>query len=298
MDEPKATDETAIQVSHEENLPIPVYQELAPYQGAASAAFPPEVSKILGEAITDEDHDILPTGEVYVPQVHYRRKLIKAFGHGGWALIPRMPWKIEKGIIFREFALYAGGRYVTEAIGTQAYDPADTTNSRMTYAEATESAKSDALKKMCKDLGIASECWDRRWCEAWKKKFAVLVTYEEVIKGKKTGNKKRAWRRKDASPLPYEIGPVSGGTAAASASAPADPGLGDQPISDPRMKRLFALMKQYGKTEAQVDEYILKEYQIKSKKDIKVSQYDAICKWIETPAEGSAGLPDDEERAD
>lgn len=293
-DDQKPLEETAVEVSHQELPAVPVYQELAPYQGAASAAFPPEVSKILGEAIPDEDHDILPTGEVYVPQVHYRRKLIKAFGYGGWALLPRIEWKLENGIIFREFAMFAGGRYVTEAIGTQAYDPTDNTNSRMTYAEATESAKSDALKKMCKDLGIASECWDRRWCEAWKKKFAVLVTYEEVIRGAKTGKKKRAWRRKDSPPLPYEIGPVPPGEQSAQTGSGGSSQAADQPISEPRMKRLFALMKEHGKTEAQVDEYLLKQFQIKSKKDIKISQYDAICKWVETPAEQTGDPSADE----
>lgn len=281
QEEGKPPEETALEVTHQE-VSVPVYHEVAPYQGIASSPFPPEVSKILGEQISDDDHDILPTGEVYVPQVHYRRKLIKAFGYGGWALLPRFEWKIEGDILFREFALFVGGRYVSEAIGTQKYSPKD--NERMTYAEATESAKSDALKKMCKDLGIASECWDRRWCEAWKKKFAILVTYEEVIRGAKTGKKKRAWRRKDAPPVPYEIGPVQNGEGGSSGSAGTQAG-GDLPISEPRMKRLFALMKQHGKTEAQVDEYLLNQYQIKSKKDIKVSQYDAICKWVETPEE-------------
>lgn len=273
-----------IEIAHEEipNLPaqIPQYQEVSPYQGISSSRFPPEVEKILSEAIPDEDHDILPTGEPYVPQVHYRRKLIKAFGHGGWALLPRMDWKIERSILFREWALYVNGRYVTEAIGTQLYDPEK--NDRMTYAEATESAKSDALKKMCKDLGIASECWDPRWREEFKRKHCVLVYVKVMHQGKDTGKKRAEWRRKDAMKRPYEIGPVSNAPTGTPPAGSAGQST-DVPISEPQMKRLFALLKEAGKTEAELDAHLKTEFKVESKKDIKRSQYEAVCKWIETP---------------
>jgi hypothetical protein len=173
---------------------------LAPYQGVSSAAVTPEQAKILGDRIPQEDLDVLPTGEVYASQVRYRRILNAAFGPGGWALVPRGPVTVRENILYREYALFAGGRFIAESIGEQEYFES---NNRMSWATAAEAVKSNALTRCCKDLGIASECWDRRFTQEFKAKYCVKVYVK-----KKNGETKAEWRRKDAEPLYGESGIV------------------------------------------------------------------------------------------
>lgn len=166
------------------------------YAGVATVALSQGQADSLSEQLPDEAHDILPTGEVYVSQVHYRRLLNKVFGPGGWALVPRGPWSKQGNTITREYALVGpGGRFISEAIGEADYQP---DNARMSYASACEAAKSNALTRCCKDLGIASECWDKRFCEQWIAKHAVKVWRQSSTKPQ--------WRRKDAPPWYDEKG--------------------------------------------------------------------------------------------
>lgn len=164
------------------------------YAGVATVALDADQAAALAAPIPDEDHAILPTGEVYVSQVHYRRTLNKVFGPGGWAMVPRGGYVREGNTICREYALVGpGGRFLSEAIGEAEYQP---NNARMSYASACEAAKSNALTRCCKDLGIASECWDKRFCEEFKSKFCVKVWRAEVKR--RDGSKGEfQWRRKD-----------------------------------------------------------------------------------------------------
>ena len=60
-------------------------------------------------------------------------------------------------LLAREYALYCYGRFVSQAVGehlmTGYYDNSG-------YGTAVESARSNALMRCCKDLGVASELWD------------------------------------------------------------------------------------------------------------------------------------------
>lgn len=160
------------------------------YAGVATVALSQEQAGHLAEQLPDEAHDILPTGEVYVSQVHYRRLLNKVFGPGGWALVPRSAFAMQGNTITREYALVGpGGRFISEAIGESEYQP---NNARMSYASACEACKSNALTRCSKDLGIASECWDKRFCEKWIDANAVKVWRQS--------SNKPQWRRKDATP--------------------------------------------------------------------------------------------------
>lgn len=176
------------------------------YMGVATLAIRDEQAKKLAEALPDEAHDILPTGEVYVPQVHYRRILNGTFGPGAWAMVPRGAFvketKGDRSFVYREYALVVNGRFISEATGEQEYF-----HDSMTYATACEAVKSNALTRCCKDLGIASECWDKRWAEQWIAKYAVQVWR------KKRGDKPRPpeWRRRDAQPFFDETGYVKAG---------------------------------------------------------------------------------------
>ena len=201
-----------------EILPETAAEDFRGYAGVATVTLDQEQAKKLAAILPDEAHDILPTGEVYVSQVHYRRLLNEVFGPGGWALVPRGPYSKQGNTICREYALVGpGGRFISEAIGEADYQP---NNPRMSYASACEAAKSNALTRCCKDIGIASECWDRRWCETFKASHCVQVWRE--------GEKRPQWRRKDAPKWYDEKGEVKerNGAERAQTEAPQTPEAG------------------------------------------------------------------------
>ena len=59
-------------------------------------------------------------------------------------------------LITREYALYCLGRFVSQSVGEHIFY----SRGNLAYGKACESAKSNALMRCCKDLGIASELWD------------------------------------------------------------------------------------------------------------------------------------------
>jgi hypothetical protein len=118
-------------------------------------------------------NDIVPTcaslnvtGLIYLPEIKYRRILNQAFGPGGWALMPRgetLHYQNEgegAQLITREYSLYCHGRFISQATGEHTFY----SKSNLSYGKACESAKSNALTRCCKDLGIASELWDPQVC--------------------------------------------------------------------------------------------------------------------------------------
>lgn len=181
------------------------------FEQAGTKPLPKAVQKILAAPVvqTNEVY-IRPDGEVYMPHVFYRRRLNAAIGPMGWAMRPVTDLMEAPGQMAREFALIVLGRVVATAFGSTKYfatkrngDP----NFNADKADAAESVKSNALIRCCKDLGIASELWDNRWCEAWKEKYAVHVyVLEEDRAGKK--DTVAYWRRLDAKPLKNELKPV------------------------------------------------------------------------------------------
>mmetsp|Transcript_34720 Transcript_34720/g.56236 ORF Transcript_34720/g.56236 Transcript_34720/m.56236 type:complete len:281 (+) Transcript_34720:50-892(+) len=174
-----------------------------PYVGISSQRFPKEAEDVLVAPLPPLDVEIKPDGMLYLPEIKYRRILLTAFGPGGWGLIPRQEPQVEPSAtndkamnLYREFALYCMGRFVSQAMGEMTFYPAS-----MSYATAMEGAKSNALVRCCKDLGIASHLWDPSFILAWREEYAVEVWAEHFS----TKQKKRIWRRKDRARLesPY-----------------------------------------------------------------------------------------------
>ena len=100
-----------------------------------------------------------------------------------------------QGVVSREYALFCNHRFVAQARGEQEY----TDKGPMTLATALEAAKSNALMRCCKDIGIASELWDPTFTTKWRSEHCVHVWAEN-----REGKKRKLWRRKNA--LPLEIG--------------------------------------------------------------------------------------------
>jgi genome maintenance protein MGM101 len=163
--------------------------------GASTVPVTDDQAAILAEDIPDDDLEIKPTGEVYASQVRFRNVLNRAFKPMGWALVPLSPPTIQKEdkTIVQEWALYVGGRYVSRSWGSADYQPA---NDRMDWSDALEAAKSNALTRCCKDLGIAEKCWSRKFLDNWIAKNAVKVWVE--------GKPRPFWRHKNSRPFPKE----------------------------------------------------------------------------------------------
>lgn len=159
------------------------------FEGIAAAPFPPEVAAILGAPVEPNDVEIKPDGLVFLPGVAYRRILTRAFGPGGWALAPRTPARNNNGVMQYHGALYCLGRFVSEAVG-------ECDNEYMSGPSAIESARTDCLTRCCKDLGIATELWDKRWREQWQANYCFSV-WEEIKKGPKAGQKRQVWKLKE-----------------------------------------------------------------------------------------------------
>jgi hypothetical protein len=189
------------------------------YEGLAERAFTQKQFEILTEAVKEEMLDVLPTGEVYLAQIHYRRRLNIAFGVGGWGVRPVGQAVMKDNSLMREYALFVENRFVSQAAGEADYIP---NNPRMSWATANEACKSNAIMRLCKDLGIASECWDRRFTEQFKEKNCVKVY--------RTGRHRNPWQwRLKNNPFDDEGEPPANGAqkprqANQNTSAPSDNG--------------------------------------------------------------------------
>lgn len=177
-------------VPEEQKTPLPFKNR---YEGGGTESFDGRVQEVLGRSVDPHMVQITPDGRIYIPSGHYRDVLNEAFGRGGWVPIPTEQGPRMRGkIMYREYAIYAHGRFVSEAIGEQEYVES---NSRMTHGDAAEGCKSNAIMRCCKWLGVYTEITDPAWREWWKQTFAVLVECH------RSGEAKWLWRRKDATPL-------------------------------------------------------------------------------------------------
>ncbi|KAJ3159308.1 hypothetical protein HDU86_001911 [Geranomyces michiganensis] len=166
----------------------PDYQDLtSSHKGVSNEPFPKEVADVLLAAIDPLDVEVKPDGMIYLPEIKYRRVLNRAFGPGGWGLIPRGPHTVTAKNISREYALFCLGRFVAQARGEQDYFHEDG------LPTASEGAKSNALMRCCKDLGIASELWDPSFIEQFKAQHAANVMTVNAY----NNTRKMLWRRKD-----------------------------------------------------------------------------------------------------
>lgn len=162
------------------------------FHGLSAAPFPKEAADILLAPTDPEEVEIKPDGILYLPEIKYRRILNRAFGPGGWGLVPRSESIVTPKTVTREYALVCNGRLVSVARGEQDYFSPDG------IPTATEGCRSNALVRCCKDLGIASELWDPRWIRKFKEENTKEVWVEHAVNKRKS----RIWVRKD-DPVPY-----------------------------------------------------------------------------------------------
>ncbi|SNX87581.1 probable MGM101 - mitochondrial genome maintenance protein [Melanopsichium pennsylvanicum] len=162
------------------------------FAGLGERSFSKEAIEILMSPVNEADVEIKPDGLIYLPEIKYRRILNRAFGPGGWGMAPRSETNVGQGIVSREWVLICQGRFVATARGEQEFfKPSG-------VPTASEGAKSNALMRCCKDLGISSELWDPRFIRQFRKKHCVEVWAQDTA-----GKKKKLWRRKDDPAFEY-----------------------------------------------------------------------------------------------
>jgi len=148
---------------------------------------------ILYAKVNDEDIEIRADGIIYLPWVEYVSRLRDAFGMG-WAIVPHGEPKInpDKDGILWAFFLMVNGKISGYALGEQEYFP---NNKMMTWGDACEGAKSNALMRLCKGIGISLELWRPSFVKAWIKAHAESYL-DPKGRTDQWGHVKKLWRKK------------------------------------------------------------------------------------------------------
>lgn len=151
---------------------------MAAYQRASELKLTPEETKALVEEFPDECFQTGAAGKenlIYLEHVHLRNRLNQVLGPGQWSIVPRQRWgedyKTAKGYdatrVYVEGMLIVRGCFVSEAIGDMSYYH---NNDSQNYGDAVEGAKTEVLRRCCKELGIGLQAWDKKWTEGWWKR--------------------------------------------------------------------------------------------------------------------------------
>lgn len=164
------------------------------FPGASLLEVTPEQAAALEAPFPDDEIEILPTGEPYVPNGRYRARLNQVFGHGRWALLPDGPYVMDGTSVVQLWVLVVKGHVASIAPGSGAagHDP--------DLAQQLESAKSNALTRVCKDFGIGLFLAQKRWAETFRDRHCMQLD----AKAKQRDDWRRCWRRVDGIPFNYE----------------------------------------------------------------------------------------------
>lgn len=160
--------------------------------------------EILFAPVNAEDVEIREDGIIYLPWMEYVTRLRDAFS-GKWAIIPttlKPQLDSENNSLAWGFYLFIDGKPYGYAIGEQKYFP---NNPTMTWSDACEGAKSNALMRLCKGLGISLELWRPSFVRGWKKKYAESYYQYDKRKGKDV----LKWQKKPTTEEPAKEKPKS-----------------------------------------------------------------------------------------
>jgi len=166
---------------------------------AATVEFTGEQKEILFAPIEDEIVEIRPDGLIYLPWMEYVTRLRDAFG-GKWAIIPATPkpeMSPSGNSLMWGFYLFVDGKPYGYAIGEQEYHE---NNPAMSWSDACEGAKSNALMRLCKGIGIGLELWKPSFIKAWKEKYAEKCWDNNAWDARRGKKGKYLWRKKGDEP--------------------------------------------------------------------------------------------------
>lgn len=269
--------------------------------GLAEVKLSEKAEAILSEPVNVDDIRVKPDvgGVIYLSHPTYTQWFNRAFGRLGWALVPcAKPSVVDGRLVTCPYLMHIGGKAAAFALGEQEYNPK---NTRQTYGDAFEATVASALRRCAKRLGVGLELWDKAFVAQYLHEHCVLVKVRT-----KDGDIDRAWRRKVDRALPFEVGydddhenvrtsspprgeeqgwdphqdarPARGRAQEAPGGAPRGRGV---PISDGQVKRFFAILKNSGRNEQVVRDWLTVRYGYKHVPEITRDRYDAICEAVE-----------------
>lgn len=189
--------------------------------------------------------EIRPDGLIYLPWMEYVTRLRKAFGMA-WTMIPYGNPKQFGDQIHWAFWLIIKGKPYGFAVGEQQYFE----NGQMTYASAVEGAKSNALMRLCKGLGISLELWQpefrRKWMAKNAESFPAVWPDGKPKLDKRSGKQKTEWRRKGTTGNPIIEGETEEPPQQPAHAQHANPNAeaGPVPITEQQKKLIFAKLKE------------------------------------------------------
>jgi hypothetical protein len=148
---------------------------MAAYSKAGMLQLTPEEAARLQAEFPDEAFRPGAAGKenlIYIEHTSLRSRLNEVFGPGQWSIVPRNRWteeyKTSKGDpvvrVYVEAMLVARGCFVGEAVGDMSYYPK---NESTNFGDAVEGAKTAALRRCAKELGIGLQAWSKTWCDGW-----------------------------------------------------------------------------------------------------------------------------------
>lgn len=144
---------------------------LTPEEAARLAADFPDDAFRLGAGGND---DLL-----YIEHAFLRERMNQVLGVGAAVPVVRRMWseayeytdkyrKKQSAVrVYVETVLLVRGCVVGEAIGDGVYYKSHGSN---TYSDAIECAKSNALRRCCKEFGVGLQVWKKGFVEAWKQR--------------------------------------------------------------------------------------------------------------------------------
>jgi len=274
----------------ERTAPLLVDSLSLPSVGFGRAQISKDEAATLAAPMELDELAILPGGEVYPPQVFLRRKLNATFGPGGWGLRPCANPQMQGRTIVQPWLLMVRDQPVSVAYGEADYQEE---NKRTTWATALESCKSNALMRCCKDLGIAGECWDRRFQHQFRDQHCVLVKVKAYNRRSQQHELDEWWRRRDDPPFPEE---QRGGSTTIEHTIDVTPsrpvgarGSGDAVISDGQLRRAMAIANHANVEPAAIHTYLAKHFAYThdpkkgrcTMKNLKRQDYETVVNAIE-----------------
>ena len=221
-------------------------------------------------------------GEPTIPYLShngFRDRLDACFGLGGWGMVPVGAPREKDGIAYIPYALVIGGQPRVYAWGEQEYFE---NNRMMTWGDALEGAKSNALTRCGKELGIARELWDRKYLTALKARLLPTVQYFERQPMK---------RETRAALLAIERRAQGHGTEPAHPDQPRTYAPAAHDAKDTRkittgprsqQARLFVFLRKFNRDEARVKTWMQQAYGFSSTSELERWQYDDFIAALES----------------
>jgi hypothetical protein len=163
----------------------------------AAKAITREQIEILSADPSNAEIAILPTGELYLPHLVIRRRLNSAFGTGCWVVRECSPVSRQGAQVIQSWAIDIDG-IGERARATGGAEYRDN-NKRTTWDDAIESAKSIAISRCGKAMGIGIILSDKNFQRSWRARHCGVA----LVKGRRGDSYQ--WRRLDDDPFDGEI---------------------------------------------------------------------------------------------